>query len=167
VGDELVFTVEGNKALAAQSISLADAGLKEREHLQEWVLAHPHILGQDVLVVTSEFDRWTSRGGAERDRLDILGLDSEGRLVVAELKRDVAPDTVEMQAIKYAAMASRFDIDALADAYREFHGRMAPRRTSCWRRRRSFSLLTLSTGSTPRLFGRHESSSSPGRFPPM
>jgi hypothetical protein len=30
--------------------------LREREHLQEWVLAHPEIIGRDVLVVTSEFN---------------------------------------------------------------------------------------------------------------
>lgn len=48
------------------------------------------------------------------------GLGKDGHLVVAELKRDSAPDTVEMQAIKYAAMASRFDVDVLADANASF-----------------------------------------------
>jgi hypothetical protein len=37
--------------------------------------------------------------------------------VVAELKRDRAPDTVEMQAIKYAAMASRFTEDSLVEQH--------------------------------------------------
>lgn len=117
---ELVFTVAGQTAQVASPITLAEAGFREREHLQEWVLANPAILGSGVLVVTSEFDRWTSKAGAEKNRLDILGLDREGRLVVAELKRDAAPETVEMRAIKYAAMASRFDIDVLADAYVDF-----------------------------------------------
>ena len=118
----MVFTVDGDKAFAAESISLAEAGLREREHLQQWVLANPAILGKDVLVVTCEFDRWSAKGGADpKDRLDVLGLDRDGRLVVAELKRDAAPDTVEMQAIKYAAMVSRFDADVLADAFAEWH----------------------------------------------
>jgi hypothetical protein len=120
MSEELVFTVEGNVAAAAVPISLAQAGLRERQHLQEWVLAHPEILGAGVMIVTSEFDRWESRSGEERDRLDILGLADDGHLVVAELKRGPAPDTVEMQAIKYAASASRFDSDTLADAYSEF-----------------------------------------------
>jgi hypothetical protein len=41
-----------------------------------------------------------SRSGAERDRLNILGLASDGHRVVAELKREAAPDTVDAQAIK-------------------------------------------------------------------
>lgn len=105
---EMVFTVAGTAAVAATPIGLAAAGLKEREHLQEWVLQHPQILG-DVKIVSFEFGRWTGAdGGVERDRLDILGLDADGRLVVVELKRDKAPDTVDMQALKYAALVSRF-----------------------------------------------------------
>lgn len=118
--DELVFRVVGSAATAAEPISLAAAGLREREHLQEWVLANPEILGPDVIVVTSEFDRWVSRSGREPDRLDVLGLDSDGRLVVAELKRDRAPDFVTMQAINYASRASRFDLDELAEAFLSF-----------------------------------------------
>jgi hypothetical protein len=59
--------------------------------------------------------------------LDVLGLDRSGRLVVAELKRDRAPDTVEMQAIKYAAMASRFTPDVVASQYAAFLHAAAPR----------------------------------------
>ncbi|MDP9415824.1 MAG: hypothetical protein M3Q08_17420 [Pseudomonadota bacterium] len=120
MADEFVFAIDGNIAVPAVPITLADAGLKEREHLQEWVLKNPQILGKGVLVVTSEFDRWVSKAGHEKDRLDVLGLTQEGRVVVAELKRDAAPETVEMQAIKYAALASRFDLDMLADAHATF-----------------------------------------------
>lgn len=118
---ERLFTVTGSSATPAVPITLAEAGMRERSDLQEWVLAHPEILGSDVLVVTFEFDRWWAAGGdRERDRLDVLGIDTGGRLVVAELKRDRAPDTVEMQAIKYAAMASRFTEDTLVEQYQRF-----------------------------------------------
>ena len=55
---ERLFTVTGSQAEAAAPITLADAGLRERDDLQEWVLAHPEILGPDVMIVTFEFDRW-------------------------------------------------------------------------------------------------------------
>jgi hypothetical protein len=44
-------------------------------------------------------------------------------LVVAELQRDRAPDTVKMQAIKYAAMASRFTEDTLVEQHACFLSR--------------------------------------------
>jgi len=114
---ELVFSVRPGVAHLATPISLADAGLRERHDLQEWIRAHPHILGEGVRIVTFEFSGWRSRTGTEADRLDLLGLDADGRLVVAELKRGVAPDTVEMQAIKYAAYASRFTQETLASGH--------------------------------------------------
>ena len=118
--NELMFTVRPGEAAPARPISLAEAGLKERADLQEWVRNNPEILGEDVLIVTFEFDRWRASDGRAADRLDLLGLDPDGRLVVAELKRDRAPDTVEMQAIKYAAFASRFSPETLAQAYASY-----------------------------------------------
>ncbi len=86
--------------------------------------AHPAVLGEGVMVVTLEFDRWrTAAGAPERDRLDVLGLDRDGRLVVAELKRDIAPDTVQMQALKYAALASRFTPEVLAVEHAKYLSR--------------------------------------------
>lgn len=117
MADELIFTVRGAAATAATRISLAAAGLFERQHLQEWVLAHPEMLGSDAKIVSFEFDRWVSGQGAPADRLDVLAVDRTGRLIVAELKRDKAPDTVTMQAINYAAMVSRFSLDTLAEAH--------------------------------------------------
>lgn len=124
MADEHVFTVAGTTAVPATPITLAEAGFTERAHLQEWVIAHPEMLGPGVMIVTLEFDQWrSSSGGDERDRLDILGLDVTGRLVIAELKRDVAPDTVAMQAIKYSAMASRFTPETLAAQHAKFLSR--------------------------------------------
>lgn len=118
MAEELLFTISGQRATPAQRISLAEAGLREREHLQEWVLAHPEVLGEDVLIVTFEFDRWvTGSGESTWERLDVLALDPTGRLVVAELKRDRAPDAVMVQALNYAAMVSRFNLDLLSEAY--------------------------------------------------
>ena len=118
--DELLFTVHGSTAIPAVALTLAEAGLRERDDLQEWVIAHPEIIGPDILIVTMEFDQWESSRSTTADRLDILGLHSSGQLVVAELKRDRAPETVEMQALKYAALASRFTVEKLAQQHARF-----------------------------------------------
>ena len=123
IPSELVYKVSGETATPVKPITLAAAGLRERAHLQEWVIANPEILGDGVLVITSEFDRWVSQAGKDPDRLDVLGLETSGRLVVAELKRDTAPESVSLQAINYAARASRFTPELLAEAYLEFCGK--------------------------------------------
>jgi len=115
-----VFSVQGSLATPAIPIGLAQAGLKERADLQEWIIAHPEILGADVLVVTSEFDQWLSNaGGTAKERLDILGLDASGRLVVVELKRE-GDGRIHLQAITYAALVAGFTEEILAGVHAEF-----------------------------------------------
>ena len=124
MSDELVFTVDNQVATPATPMSMLEAGLLEREHLQEWVKAHPAILGEDILLVSVEFDRWVAGDGSRpADSLDVLGLDRNGRLVLAELKRDKAADTVTMQALNYAAMVSRFSLDDLIAVFEPTHQR--------------------------------------------
>jgi hypothetical protein len=62
-----LFTVEGALAAPIAPTALAAEGLHERQHLQEWVIANPQVLGESVLVITSEFDRWAdTRTGCRR-----------------------------------------------------------------------------------------------------
>jgi hypothetical protein len=111
----------GGRADPVARGSLEAAGLLERQHLQEWLIHNPQVVGQGIMIVTVGYDGWVlASGGTQRDRLDVLGLDTDGRLVVVELKRGIAPDTIEMQAVKYAAMASRFRVETLAAAHAEF-----------------------------------------------
>ena len=57
-----------------------------------------------------------------RGRIGIsLGLDSDGAPVVAELKRGEAPDTVDLQALKYAAYCLQLTIEDVVDAYARHH----------------------------------------------
>lgn len=118
--DELVFAVKESEAVAARPVTFAEAGLRERDHFQEWVLQNAEILGPNVMIITAEFDRWVdSSGQSAYDRLDVLGLDDSGHLVVAELKRDRAPDSVTMQALNYTAMVSRFSLDDVSEVLAE------------------------------------------------
>ena len=89
----MLFTVAGSVAMPAQMISLEEAGLEERADLQEWVLSNPAILGPAVKVITFEIDGLPTAAGANRDRIHVLGLGPDGRLVVAELKSGRTPDT--------------------------------------------------------------------------
>ncbi|MFP8959608.1 hypothetical protein ACLIYP_03385 [Streptomyces nanhaiensis] len=154
-----LFTVAGRSATPVSPTGLAAEGLFERQHLQEWVIDNPQILGESVLVITAEFDRWTDMDGVPaRGRLDILGLDVTGHLVVVELKRGTADRDVHLQAIAYAALVSRFDLDTLAQAHRDF---LASRKQALDLEAVGSASWTMSTGS-----GARSCSSGPGRWSP-
>ncbi len=122
MAEEMLFTVAGSVAMPAQQISLEEAGLEERADLQEWVLSNPSILGPAVKVISFEFEALpTSVNG--RDRLYVLGLGADGRLVVAELKSGRSPDT-ELPVLKYAATASRLLPESLAEQYARLQTRL-------------------------------------------
>jgi hypothetical protein len=122
MGDS-VFTIDlkNRTVRPIPSTGLSGLGFKERADLQEWIIQHPEIVGEGLLVVTSEFDGWESKDTKVKDRLDILFLDQQGAPVVAELKRDVATDTIDMQALKYAAYCSTLTVDELVEMYARFH----------------------------------------------
>ena len=117
-----LLVVDGNAATSAVETSLHEHNLLERRHLQEWVIDNPSVLGDDVLIITSEYGSWAADadGAPAHDRLDVLALDSSGRLVVVELKRGLATRDIHLQAITYAALVSRFTLDTLARAHHEF-----------------------------------------------
>ena len=79
------------------------------------------IIEPGLLLITSEFDDWESRQLRVSDRLDLLFLDSTGAPLIAELKRDKATETVDLQALKYAAFCSTLTVDGLVDQYASFH----------------------------------------------
>lgn len=78
------------------------------------------MIGPDLLLITTEFDRWELRQQKVADRLDVLCLDSDGRLLVAELKRGEAVDTTELQALKYAAYCSTLTTAEVVEEYSRY-----------------------------------------------
>lgn len=102
-------------------ISLAEAGIRERADLQRWIETYPEIIERDLLVVATEFDQWQLRERRVLDRLDVLFLDSAGSLLVAELKRDEASDTTDLQALKYAAYCSNLTVEDVVEQYARHH----------------------------------------------
>lgn len=111
----MLVDLSSKETTVMEELRLADAGFKERDHLQRWVTEHPDLIAPDLLLITTEFDRWEIRQQKVADRLDALFLDASGAPVVVEFKRDKASDTVELQALKYAAYCSQLTVDELAE----------------------------------------------------
>ena len=96
-----LFRVDPQSKGSAQvdEVDFTVLGLKERCDIQEWVAKNPSILGDDLLVVSKEFSGFDRTN----ERLDLLAVDTEGTLVIIELKRDDTGADAHWQAVKYAS----------------------------------------------------------------
>ena len=102
---------ETRKSESMSEVEFAQLGFQERRDIQEWVAANPGILGEDLLVIGKEFS------GFDRtdERLDLLAVDADGKLVVIELKRDDTGTDAHWQAIKYASYLHRVDAERIIE----------------------------------------------------
>ena len=109
------FTPAGFKFVPATTFSAL--GTLERQHLQAALRDSINAVtpGTETMVLTEEFGNWD---GAKR-RIDLLCLDSEGHLVVIELKRDDASH-MELQSLRYAAMISTMRFDQAVETHRAY-----------------------------------------------
>lgn len=114
----MILLVNKDKKLE-QSIdesNFSEMGVWERTHLEEWIADNPNILGEDLLTITTEYDKFDKTS----KRLDILAVDAQGKLVVIELKRDIADKFVDLQSIHYAAYCSTLNYEDIVEIRAEY-----------------------------------------------
>ena len=90
---------EDKQSQAINETEFSHLGFQERRDIQEWVAANPSILGEDLLIIGKEFSGFDRTN----ERLDLLAVDPDGKLVIIELKRDDSGTDAYWQAIKYAS----------------------------------------------------------------
>ena len=90
---------ESRESERIAEVDFGQLGLQERRDIQEWVAANPGILSEDLLIIGKEFSGFDRTN----ERLDLLAVDSDGKLVIIELKRDDTGADAHWQAIKYAS----------------------------------------------------------------
>ncbi len=101
-----------------QRVSFAALGVRERENLEQWLIKHPEIFGERLLIITTEFAEFEN----SRKRLDIVALDEQKKLVILELKRDASGTLAELQAIRYAALCSTMTFQKMVSLHAKFAG---------------------------------------------
>ena len=94
---------ENRVSESVMEVDFGQLGLRERQDIQEWVAANPTILGDGLLIIGKEFSDFDRTN----ERLDLLAVDRDGKLVIIELKRDDSGADVHWQAIKYASYFAR------------------------------------------------------------
>jgi hypothetical protein len=104
-----------NRIQPLEEKQLADLGFTERKHLQEWLAAEPNALGEELLIIQKEFDGFDETN----ERLDLLALDKQQRLVVIENKLNSGRDVV-WQSLKYASYCSSLKRDQIIDIFQRY-----------------------------------------------
>ena len=124
--------VEGDDMSNAELVIAQETNLKLESHLESWLENSPGALTQDKPILW--IGRQTSAAGEEGTIFpDLLGVDSEGNLVIVELKKDRTPRDVVAQLLEYAAWANELSekqVHDIAERYfqtrDEFQGRDFP-----------------------------------------
>ena len=98
---------DSHESESMEEVDFARLGFQERRDLQEWIAANPNILGEQLLIIGKEFSGFDRTN----ERLDLLAVDADGRLVVIELKRDDTGADAHWQAIKYASYLRRASVE--------------------------------------------------------
>ena len=98
---------DSRESEAISEVDFAQLGFQERHDIQEWIAANPNILGEQLLIIGKEFSGFDRTN----ERLDLLAVDVDGRLVVIELKRDDTGADAHWQAIKYASYLRRASVE--------------------------------------------------------
>ncbi len=86
-----VWEVKGKKLVSVEDVSLADT--HHETELEDWIASDPGILGENLLVISRQLDM------SQVGRLDLLCMNSKGKLVLVELKRDLSPREAVAQAL--------------------------------------------------------------------
>ena len=87
----------------------------QEKDLQRLLRDKPEAIERGLFIVAEEYSNWAESSR----RIDLLGLDKEGNIVVVELKRDKGP-FMDLQAIRYAALVSTMTFNDLVKAHSEF-----------------------------------------------
>ncbi|MCL2548622.1 MAG: DUF4268 domain-containing protein [Symbiobacteriaceae bacterium] len=92
--------------------------MSERRDLQEWIVDHPSILRESLLIIQKEFDGFPGTN----ERLDLLALDEAGRLVIIENKLDDSGRDVVWQALKYVSYCATLTKKQIIDIFQRYLG---------------------------------------------
>jgi hypothetical protein len=113
---------DANSIEPLRSQTFAELGFRERQHLQEWIAKVPSCLGEEILIIQKEFAGFSDTN----ERLDLLGIDKQGSLVLIENKLDDTGRDVTWQALKYASYCSSLSKDNIRSIFQEYLDRNNP-----------------------------------------
>ncbi|OAB29218.1 hypothetical protein FBFR_05570 [Flavobacterium fryxellicola] len=106
-----------NRIKGLKRVKFSEHGIKERQHLQEWLANEPKVFGgEDLLIIQKEFSGFNDTN----ERLDLLALDKFGNIVVIENKLDDTGKNVTWQALKYASYCATLKKENIKSIFQDY-----------------------------------------------
>jgi hypothetical protein len=99
-----------------QPVPFAGEQWHERRDLQPLLRDKPEAIDPNLMIISEEFGGWDESAR----RIDLLGVDRQGNLVVIEVKRVEEGGHMELQALRYAAMVSAMNFEQVVSTYEAF-----------------------------------------------
>ncbi len=88
--------------------------LESEQQLEEWIASDASLISPDILLIGKQVQ--TRYGG----KIDLLGMDEEGNLVIIELKKDKTPRDVIAQALDYASWVRDISVEKIESIALEY-----------------------------------------------
>jgi len=85
--------------------------------VEEWIKKNPEFLREDLLIIGQQ----VPFPELANDRIDLLALDAEARLVIIEVKRGTTPSDVDLQVLKYVSYMSDKTPEDFMEIARRFY----------------------------------------------
>jgi hypothetical protein len=107
-----VWEIQNGTITPRDNATFADS--HKEDELEEWIALNPDLLGERLLIIARQLNI------PEVGRLDLLGMDANGKLVIIELKRAALPREAVAQGLDYASWlnaASEEEILSYANQY--------------------------------------------------
>ena len=118
-----IFRLEGGDMSKAKLVIAQEKNLELEKHLENWLENSPWVLIQNSILWIGRQTSATDEDGTIYS--DLFGIDSDGNLVIAELKKGRTPRDIVAQLFDYAAWAdglSESQIREIAETYFETRG---------------------------------------------
>ena len=107
-----------NEIVQLEETTFSTEKLTEPQNIETWIRKNPSILSEgdkeDIIIIGEQKTSSTMK------RLDLLGVDKFGNIVIVELKRDLAEEMTEFQAITYASSFIYTTFDEACKIYAEY-----------------------------------------------
>lgn len=113
-----IINTKEKRAVGLARKSFSELNMSERYDLQEWIVDNPEILGERLLIIQKEFAGFSDT----KERLDLLALDENGKLVIIENKLDDSGRDVSWQALKYASYCAALAKNEICEIYQKYLG---------------------------------------------